>query len=81
MPVFEIQFSPSRQVSSIHQELISKILAFDVIKFLPDEIISGNITYEHMASFRVKTANKDEKNICIICEKVFTTEMMFNSER
>ena len=28
-----------------------KVLAFDVIKFLLDEIISGNITDEHMAAF------------------------------
>ena len=52
-----------------------RILAFDVIKFLLDEIISGNITDEHMAGFRVKTANKESKNNCIICEKVFTTEL------
>ena len=51
-----------------------KLLAFDVIKFLLDNIISGNITDEHMAGYKVKIVQAEIKNKCVICEKVFTTE-------
>ena len=51
----------------------AKLLAFDVIKYLLDNIISGDITDEHMAGFRVKVAQKEIKNQCNTCGKVFTT--------
>ena len=51
-----------------------KLLAFDVIKFLLDNIISGNITDEHMAGYKVKVVEAEIKNKCVVCEKVFTTE-------
>ena len=52
----------------------AKLLAFDVIKYLLDNIISGNIRDEDIAGFRVKATQKEMKNQCMICEKVFTTE-------
>ena len=52
----------------------AKILAFDVIKYLLDNIISGNITDEHMAGFKLKTSPKETQNKCLICDKIFTTE-------
>ena len=51
----------------------AKVLAFDVIKYLLDNIISGNISDEHMDSFKMATLSMDI-NKCAICEKVFTTE-------
>ena len=52
--------------------LHSKILAFDVIKFLLDKIISGVISDGSIATFKKKSVSKNEAgNECKYCEKSF----------
>ena len=53
--------------------LHSKILAFDVIKYLLDNLISGNITDDDMVGFKKINLSKDD-NKCTICDKKFSNQ-------
>ena len=52
-------------------------LAKDVIKYLLDNIISGNITEDHIQGFKkssVDSTLKCTEKYCDMCDKKFTTE-------